>query len=39
MVELALVVVVVSVLTCAHFVQICARELRQIHGVLEQDET
>ena len=38
MVEVALVVVIVSLLTCAHFVQICARELRQIRGVLARQD-
>ena len=36
MIEVALVLVVISVLACAHFVQVCAIELRQIRGFLEQ---
>ena len=36
MVEVALVLIVISVLTCAHFVQVCVRELRELRKLLRR---
>ncbi|MCZ6785545.1 MAG: hypothetical protein O7E54_00125 [Planctomycetota bacterium] len=36
MLEAALVLIVISVLICAHFVQVCVRELREIRTLLRR---